>query len=379
MTRSEQAAPASRPLTVLVAWANDLSENLGVRVLAEGSAALLREAHPSSEITFVSYGVGVSPRRVGLRTLLLAFAGVDRSFLAWLRTFDVMFDTGAGDSFASIYGIRRLLEMSLLRLVAARSGVRLVLGPQTVGPFDSRMSRLLAKWSTRRAELVLARDVRSAEVARQLHIGSEVVETTDVVFSLQVPECEVPHDRVLVNVSGLLWAPNPHVSSSSYRDAMLAIVKDLAERDLEIELFAHVIGHAHHDSDVSATYELRDRLAMVGIELPVVVPESLEDARQRIAGARLLIGARMHACLNALSVGTPAVALAYSRKFAPLLDAVGWRAHASLQRGAADIAATVALFVDDLLGDGATHARASRSAASGLSIDASNAIAKLLG
>src|SRR5699024_9500305 len=30
------------------------------------------------------------------------------------------------------------------------------------------------------------------------------------------------------------------------------------------------------------------------------------------------------ACLNALSVGTPAIPLAYSRKFAPLLDSVGW-------------------------------------------------------
>jgi len=32
----------------------------------------------------------------------------------------------------------------------------------------------------------------------------------------------------------------------------------------------------------------------------------------------------MHACLNALSVGTPAVPLAYSRKFEPLLAGLGW-------------------------------------------------------
>src|SRR5699024_8479421 len=62
----------------------------------------------------------------------------------------------------------------------------------------------------------------------------------------------------------------------------------------------------------------------VGGDLEVVVPADLDSVRETIAGARLLIGSRMHACLNALSVGTPAIPLAYSRKFAPLLDSVGW-------------------------------------------------------
>ena len=60
------------------------------------------------------------------------------------------------------------------------------------------------------------------------------------------------------------------------------------------------------------------------------VPEDLDDVRSVIASAHLVIGARMHACLNALSVGTPAVAMAYSRKFAPLLESIGWNAVVSL-------------------------------------------------
>jgi polysaccharide pyruvyl transferase WcaK-like protein len=32
----------------------------------------------------------------------------------------------------------------------------------------------------------------------------------------------------------------------------------------------------------------------------------------------------MHACLNALSMGTPAIPWAYSRKFAPLMSDLGW-------------------------------------------------------
>src|SRR5699024_10969139 len=75
------------------------------------------------------------------------------------------------------------------------------------------------------------------------------------------------------------------------------------------------------DNDVPAARELA---AQVDGDLEVVVPTDLDSVRETIAGARLLIGSRMHACLNALSVGTPAIPLAYSRKFAPLLDSVGW-------------------------------------------------------
>lgn len=58
--------------------------------------------------------------------------------------------------------------------------------------------------------------------------------------------------------------------------------------------------------------------------LSVVVPTSLEEARAAVAAARLVIGSRMHACLNALSTGTPAIPLAYSRKFEPLMEDIGW-------------------------------------------------------
>ena len=49
-----------------------------------------------------------------------------------------------------------------------------------------------------------------------------------------------------------------------------------------------------------------------------------------------MIGSRMHACLNALSVGTPAIPLAYSRKFAPLLGDLGWAHVVDLRTQASD-------------------------------------------
>src|SRR5699024_592440 len=131
-----------------------------------------------------------------------------------------------------------------------------------------------------------------------------------------------PQRDVLVNVSGLLWTENPHVGAAAYRRTLQETVTRLRADGREVALLAHVLDNPSADNDVPA---LRELAAQVGGGLEVVVPTDLDSVRATIAGANLLIGSRMHACLNALSVGTPAIPLAYSRKFAPLLESVGWR------------------------------------------------------
>src|SRR5699024_5535961 len=130
-----------------------------------------------------------------------------------------------------------------------------------------------------------------------------------------------PQRDVLVNVSGLLWTENPHVDAAAYRRTLQETVTRLRADGREVALLAHVLDNPSADNDVPA---LRELAAQVGEDVEIVVPTDLDSVRATIAGARLLIGSRMHACLNALSVGTPAIPLAYSRKFAPLLESVGW-------------------------------------------------------
>ena len=46
----------------------------------------------------------------------------------WLKGFDLVVDTRAGDSFADIYGLMRHLTMSLMHEAVRRAGVPVVLG-----------------------------------------------------------------------------------------------------------------------------------------------------------------------------------------------------------------------------------------------------------
>lgn len=304
---------------VLLLWVAPDSANLGVRALGEGTEALVRRVAPDAEVHTQNYGRGTAPTNIGVGRTLVKEALLDSAGLrSWVRSFDLVIDTRAGDSFSDIYGFRRLRSMSAMAQFVRACGVPLVLGPQTIGPFERSWGRVLGAWSLRRATRVMARDSASAASAAALGRSVDVL-TTDVAFALPQPQPGEPRD-VLLNVSGLLWNSDVHGSAQGYRKVVRQVVTGLQERQREPSLFCHVLDSPNPDNDVPVARELGKELG-----LPVVVPESLEEARSIVKGAKLVIGSRMHACLNSLSVGTPAIPLAYSRKFGPLLDDLGWK------------------------------------------------------
>ncbi len=237
----------------------------------------------------------------------------------FFRQFALVWDTRSGDSFADIYGLDRHVTMGLVHEFARQAGATVAMAPQTIGPFDTWRGRALARRNLRRSRFVFARDPRSAEVAAEMGRSPELT-TADLVFAIDQPQPAERRD-VLVNVSGLLWEDNPHVSAVGYRHAVREIVEQLRSDGREVSLLAHVLDSPNKDNDVPAVRALARE---VGGDIEIIVPTDLDSVRETIAGSNLVIGSRMHACLNALSLGVPTIPLAYSRKFAPLLHSVGW-------------------------------------------------------
>lgn len=325
---------------VLILWADATSTNLGVRALAEGTEALVLKAWPGATIEAQNYGKGTSPINISSpRTLLREQLLDSRAGRSWLRSFDLVIDTGAGDSFTDIYGGRRLRSLAAMTEFVHRSGLPLVLGPQTIGPFDTHLGALLARNTLRRATLVVARDSASTRAARALGRPADLL-STDVVFQLPQPEAIDPLDVVL-NISGLLWNTDDHGSAQQYRRVVDSLIQGLLDRGRQLTLLPHVLASELVDNDMPAVLETAGKFS-----LPVAEIADLSDVRQVVGSAQLVLGSRMHACLNALSTGTPAIPLAYSRKFAPLLKDLGWHHVSDLRQD--DDPAAVALSLVDL-------------------------------
>ncbi|AZS42693.1 hypothetical protein BWL13_00228 [Microbacterium oleivorans] len=330
-------------MRILLAWTDETSPNLGVRALGRGSRDLLNQIWPDAEFAYMNYGTKPEAVTWSPRGLVREWVTGRRGMRDWLGGFDLYWDTRSGDSFSDIYGLPRHTTMSMIHEFAARSHVPTVLAPQTIGPFGSRRSRLLARRDVNRSRLVLARDPMSAKASASLGRPVDLT-TTDLVFGIHQPVPE-PGNDVLLNVSGLLWRSPHHGDPLVYRRQIESVIDGLLARGRSVTLFPHVLDSADADNDVPVAIELQEKYDG---RLGLVIPRNLEHARAVIAGASVVIGARMHACLNALSTGTPAIAMAYSRKFAPLMSELGWP-HVVDAGVTEDAAARILAAVDDPL------------------------------
>lgn len=307
-------------MRIAVLWASESSANLGVRALARGSRDLLLRTWPDAQIEYVDFGHRPEQLRFGRkRSMLRERVLAEHGMMSWFRDLDLIWDTRSGDSFADIYGMDRHWKMSLLMEFAQQAKTPTVFAPQTIGPFGTRTGRVLARRNLRRSRLVYARDDLSAQAAISLGRGADHL-TSDLVFGIEQPDSSIASD-VLLNVSGLLWRPNRHVDYARYQSGMTSLIDTLLAQGRAVSLLPHVLDSADPDNDVPVARALHEKYEG---RVALSIPSDLDDVRRMTAGANVVIGARMHACLNALSTGTPAIALAYSRKFKPLLDGLGW-------------------------------------------------------
>lgn len=334
-------------MRVLILWADSFSDNLGVRVLEDGARRLAEASFGSDVRCDAMDWFSPGPVRPSAVTILRDLKSRGRMLAAEFARYDVVLDTCAGDSFSDLYGTKRLAYELYMQDVLDRCAVPRIFAPQTVGPFASPINRRLASRSMRNAALVMTRDSYSAAYARDLQPAANILSSTDLVFFLEPSESIAPIHKsqlAIVNVSGLLWTNPKSELRTKFQDGMERTCRLLLSQGFDVKLLAHVVGE-RAQNDVHASRELAQRLDGA---VEVVVPTSLKHARAVIAQAAVVIGGRMHASLNALSQGVPAIPWAYSRKFAPLLADLGWEHVVDLSKPVNPADETVALITTRL-------------------------------
>lgn len=371
-------APSPAPLRVLLLGASFSSQNRGVSALAGGALASIYHAHPDAEVSFLDYAkqpaghefiLGGRSRRIP--TVPLRFS--KNPFLpnhvarlaataAWLRLLpaerraaaqranpvfrailgaDLVCALCGGDSFSSLYGLRRLLYVTLPQSLVLLLGRPLVLLPQSYGPFTHPPARWIARRILRGAQRIYTRDADGAEALRRLApaAADRIAFAYDLGFALEphpAPEnlrramAALPGDGPLVglNVSGLL-ANSRHAKRRFHlRDDYAAAMRELVtalvlHRGCRVVLIPHVYGLGG-ESDLTAALNLRQGLRPEVAAHVLLWPDSIDqhEVKDCIGRCDFFVGARMHACIAALSQHVPTLALAYSHKFSGVLDSL---------------------------------------------------------
>jgi polysaccharide pyruvyl transferase WcaK-like protein len=249
-----------------------------------------------------------------------------------------------GDSFSDIYGLRRFIAVSLPQVLVLLLGKRLVLLPQTLGPYKSSFARRVAKYILKGAEVIYSRDHAGPGLVRQMlgaaH-GDKVRFSPDVAFVLEsrVPKQVDVHgltdpreERPLVgvNVSGLLYMGgysrnNMFHLKHNYETLISELVHFLiSQKNADVLLIPHVFG-ADGEGDPPACEALYDKFRTAHPNRIGLVRGRYDQSEIKhiIGQCDFFIGSRMHACIAALSQYVPAVAIAYSDKFQGVFETAG--------------------------------------------------------
>lgn len=239
---------------------------------------------------------------------------------------DFVIDMSGGDSFSDIYGLKRMLRESFYKLIAINNKVPLILGPQTYGPYNKIISRIIARKIIKNATLVFSRDKQSSELVYSIS-KIKTIDTTDLAIRLPYEKHEKTKNKSIgINVSALMWNEGFNgknqfelkVDYKRYIDDLIRYLKK--QKEYEIYLISHV-----NASGIEDDYKLCEELSQkYKIHLAPRFETAIE-AKTFIATLNLLIGSRMHATIAAFSSGVPAISLAYSKKFEGLYNSLKYK------------------------------------------------------
>ena len=327
-------------LTIALILHSASNDNMGVGALSVSEVAILRRIAAARDIPItikIIDGIAERPPYVTGEDVTVQPTRPLRKpldFFRAVRDSDMVIDIGGGDSFADIYGRRRLTQMFLMKYLTHLARRPLVLAPQTFGPFRHRLSAFLARQTIRLSAITSARDGLSTACLRDMGFKGEVIEASDVALRLPYdPPPKRPATgpvRIGINVSGLL------MSGGYTRNNMFGLKMDYPQliRDIlqqfeehpelcEIHLVPHVISWTRGalEDDYAASVRLSEEFPSVTVAPAFSSPS---EAKSYIADMDFFMGARMHACIAAFSSGVPVVPMAYSRKFAGLFGALGY-------------------------------------------------------
>lgn len=332
-----------KTLKVGLLWHSMTSDNLGVGALTLGQMALITAAARQSgfECQFLVIGTkGGTPYPVDdfqigdtAEFALRAFKTGDFRGISLLRHCDIVFDIGEGDSFADIYGNKRLAIQVFAKLLVAVFGKTLILAPQTIGPFKTSTGRFLGQLGMKCAKRLFARDNLSMQYLADLGNAKKSIEVIDVAFALPFNKSLFfggpAITRIGINVSGLLYnggynGRNEFNLSLDYRK----LIEDACSYftklpNTEVYLVSHVISaHSETEDDYRASEKLVEKYPTLKMAPRFRSPS---EAKSFISNMDFFTGARMHACIAAFSSGVPVLPMAYSRKFNGLFNSLGYR------------------------------------------------------
>jgi polysaccharide pyruvyl transferase CsaB len=275
--------------------------NLGDEAVLAGLLRTLRSTEPDIQPTVLSGDPGRTEREHAVEAIPRMHPG---SLVAALRAADGLI-SGGGSLLQDRSSVRPVAYYAGVMLAARLLGRPYVVHAQGLGPIEHRANRGLAAMALRGAAAVSLRDAASVALARSIGVRRPIEIAPDPALALEGRDRPAEGDGPIV-VAVRAWP-----SVEPLLDAIRTALADLAD------LGPVVAVPMQSPADVEPSHA-----AVRGIPGATVLgPEpDLDVVLRSIAGARVVVGMRLHALILAAGAGVPAVAVSYDPKVDAFAD-----------------------------------------------------------
>jgi len=240
-----------------------------------------------------------------------------------------------------MFGLDSLLMRCFGILIGVLMKKPTVICGHSIGPFNTRFSRFLARFVFDRVSLITVRENISKENLKKLNVENpNIFETADLAFLVEpappnrakeiLTEEKVPLDKPLVGISVSRLIAD-YIQMKPRKRAYATYIEFMAEiTDFIVETFnvtvvfiPHVVGPGKKYDDRLVSKDVYRLVKTKDRAKEITGDYSPEELRSLIGNFEIFVGARMHAVISALSMHVPSLVFAYLPKAQGIMKTVG--------------------------------------------------------
>lgn len=193
---------------------------------------------------------------------------------------------------------------------------RVVIFPQTIGPFYRKYEISITKYVLSRCKLVSLRDMESFQFLQKLDLSNCLVCPDIAFYSLSVSRTETQRPKkAIITVMDWEWSVPPSMPEpysyyrSNYLEALTSVIASLQSRGIMVSIGCHVSTSTH--SDLKICKEIASQFSLEILDMGAM---EMQDIFSVYDAHDLIIGTRMHSCILGISAGKPTIGIGYQPK-----------------------------------------------------------------
>lgn len=253
---------------------------------------------------------------------------------------DIIISSNFGDAFNDLYGKTLFTSICCQHILAILSGSPLVLFPQSIGTFNSRTTRFIARSILNRSKMIMVREKITENHLIEIGVNENLISNVpDMAFLLGTADEETVNDILKKegikkeimkqkNVIGISVRTDMAILSNqprneeSYVEMMTRMANFMTEKMDSIVIIVPNATLTEGYDNKSLGNVIRDKTNNEYV-FSINGEYTAEELKGIIKKCDIFVGAMMHTIIAAISMNIPSISLAYSHKSHGIMESVG--------------------------------------------------------